>query len=118
MANRLDMHCCMVPILEAHRPYWILQFDSSLVCREQSEKTETLCINLMETAEKQEKTVWNHRGVLKGSKEVVKEDGLLINERSLTVQGANRKAAHCGEQSSSKFGGARAADRANEQSLL
>lgn len=34
------------------------------------------------------------------------------------VQGANRKAAHCGEQSSSKLGGVRAADRANEETLL
>lgn len=33
------------------------------------------------------------------------------------VQGANRKAAPCGEQSSSKLRGLRAADRASEQTL-
>lgn len=43
------------------------------------EETEAFCVNL-ETAEKQEKTVWDHRGVPKGSNQVVKEEGLSMNE--------------------------------------
>jgi len=36
--------------------------------------------NLVETSEKWEKTIQDHRGAVKGSKTVAKEDGLSMNE--------------------------------------
>lgn len=67
------MDCCVASVSEAHRPHWSLQVGSCLVF-DKREKTETFCSNL-ETAEKKEKTVWDHWGVLKCKKKVVKEDG-------------------------------------------